>query len=446
MSGETTRTGLANYLEPRVLATFFFGMSSGFPLTFVISITGFWLSRFGVSKETVGLFALATMPYAWKFLWSPLIDRLPLGRLGRWMGHRRSWLLLIQALMALALFALSGLNPADDIGAIAALVLAVGFLSASQDIVIDAYRIELLDTRQQGFGAAMTTFGYRAGNLIVGYGVLMLAEVIGWSAAIALQVLLLAPALVAALLIGEPNHPPERFARREMNRVAGMTRGRRVLAFLYEAVALPFKEFTRRDNWLLILAFIFFFKMGDAITAIMTAPLLVELNFTDAEIANANKLVGTIALWTGIALGSWVYWRLGTFRALLLSGVLMMLTNLVFAWLSQQGADVVALAVTIGAENFSTGLGTTVTVAYLSGLCNLSFTATQYALLSSLASQARALVGAFSGELAAGTGWVMFFVLATLAAVPGLVLLGVMWRRGVVGETPKAGSNAGGAQ
>ena len=423
--------GLAPYAEKPVLATFLLGMSSGFPLTLVISLTGIWLSRFGVSKETVGIFALATTPYAWKFLWSPAIDRVPLGFLSRYFGRRRAWLVLIQAGLAVAILYLSVLDPAVDTVLIGFVVLAVGFLSASQDTVIDAYRIEVLPKDRLGHGASMVAFGYRAGNLIAGYGVLRVAESAGWSMAIALLVLLLLPGLVAVIWVGEPAHKEDPLLVRDQTLLAKAKGLEKVRLTLHEAVVLPFVEFTHRRDWLLILLFIFLFKAGDAIAAIMTGPLMVDLQFTEGEMANANKLVGTIALWVGIALGAVLYRVAGVYRSLALAGILMMVTNLVFAWLATRGHDVFALAVTIGSENFATGLGTTVVIAYLSSLCNLSFTATQYALLSSLASQARAIMGTFSGVLAENLGWVPFFLFSTLAAVPGLIMLLLLWRRSV---------------
>ena len=420
--------GLKAYFEKPILATFLLGMASGFPLTLVISITGLWLSKYGVDKKTVGIFALATTPYAWKFLWSPVIDRTPLGWFGRVLGHRRSWLFLIQGLMAAAILVVATLDPTTQIGTIGILIVTIGFLSASQDIVIDAYRIEIVEKEQLGHGATMIAFGYRAANLIAGYGVLVAANYIGWGPAIALLALMVLPGTIAALWVGEPTADTGSYLRKEEAAHQGM--GRAGLWF-YEAVVLPFKEFMTRDNWLLILLFIFLFKAGDAVAAIMTAPLIVELQFTELEIANANKLVGTIALWLGIALGSLLYFWAGTFRSLFITGILMMVTNLVFAWLATQGHDVIALAITIGAENFATGLGNTVVIAYLSSLCNLSFTATQYALLSSLASQGRAILGAPSGFLADAMGWVDFFIVSTLLAVPGLLVLMILWKKDV---------------
>ncbi|GHF14935.1 MFS transporter [Kordiimonas sediminis] len=383
------------------------------------------------------MFALATTPYAWKFLWSPIVDRLGLGRFSHLFGRRRSWLFLIQVLLVALILVMSQLDPETDVEMIALTVIGIGFLSASQDIVIDAYRIEILQTEQLGHGASMIAFGYRASNLIAGYGVLMAAEYIGWSAAIACLSVLVLPGLVAALWVGEPSLGDETYIEEENAHLPSVVR-KGAGAWFYDAVVLPFKEFLTRENAILILLFVLTMKAGDAVAAIMTGPLIVELGFTESEMANANKLVGTIALWVGIAFGSVLYFRAGVYRSLMFTGVLMMVTNLVFAWLSTQGNDVTALAITIGAENFASGLGNTVIIAYLSSLCNLSFTATQYALLSSLSNQARSILGAFSGSWAESMGWIDFFIFSTFLAVPGLVILGFLWYRDVGNTAKKA--------
>ncbi|UTW55566.1 MFS transporter [Kordiimonas sp. SCSIO 12610] len=424
-ANNTIQAGLRAYFEKPVFATFLLGISQGFPLTLVISLSGFWLARYGVDKKTIGLLALATTPYVLKPLWAPIIDRLELGVLARIVGHRRIWMFLIQGMLAIAILCLSFLRPDQQIETVAFLIVLIGFLSASQDIVIDAYRIEIVDDSRQGYGAAMVVFGYRAGNLLAGYGVLKIADAYGWNLALSLLIFLLIPGVIAALWVGEPEKKAGNFIADEKDKAANYSK---TALWVYEAVILPFKEFMRRDNWYLILLFIVFFKAGDAIAAIMTAPLIVELGFSDSEIADANKLVGAAALWIGIGLGSWLYFAAGAFRALFITGVLMMVTNLAFAWLALVGHDVYALAFTIGAENFATGLGNTVTVAYFGSLCNVSFTATQYALLSSLASLARSFIGSSGGYIAEATGWVDFFIYSTFAAVPGLILLGILWK------------------
>ncbi len=421
---------LKPYRDRRIVATFGLGMSSGFPLTFVISLLGIWLSREEVSKSDVGLFALITTFYTWKFLWSPAIDRMPLGPITRFFGQRRGWLFTIQGLMAACIFAIAGLDPSSQLYAVAVLSAMIAFLSASQDIVIDAYRIEIIDDKEeQGYSAASYVFGYRTANYVAGVGVLLIANYYGWSLAISLLPLLLLPGFLAALFIGEPKARDESdFLAEERKSHSDLPR---FVERLREAVWLPFKEFTRRDYWLLVLLFILLFKAGDAVTAIMTGPLIVEMGFSDLDIATANKTVGFITLMVGVGLGAVLYKRIGIYPALLFTGILMMLTNLGFAWLSMGATEGWRLAVTIGFENFATGLGTTVVIAYYAGLCNANFTATQFALMSSLGNQARTILGAPSGFVAEAVGWMEFFLYATAVALPGLILLFILWKKDV---------------
>jgi PAT family beta-lactamase induction signal transducer AmpG len=430
---ERALTGLKPYGDKRIIGTFGLGMASGFPLTFVISLMGYWLSYNGVSKQDVGLFALISTFYTWKFLWSPAIDRLPLGAFSRLFGQRRSWLFLIQGLMAILILLIAQFDPATQLYAVAVLAAAIAFLSASQDIVIDAYRIEILGSEDQGHSAAAYVYGYRTANYVAGVAVLVIADIYGWAWAISLLPLLLLPGAFAVLWLGEPDRGDanDEFFKNEavdanLSPIANRLR---------EAVYLPFKEFTRRENWYLVLLFIFLFKAGDAVAAIMTAPLIREMNFSLLDVAWANKTVGFITLMLGVGIGAVIYKQIGMYKALFLTGILMMLTNMSFAWLWMGEAEGWRLAVAIGMENFATGLGTTVMIAYMASLCNVNFTATQFALLSSLANQARTLLGAPSGYVAEYLGWFEFFILATLLALPGLIVLWVLWRKGVAHQT-----------
>ncbi len=426
-----TLKGLKPYGDKRIVGTFCLGMASGFPLTFIISLMGFWLSYNDVSKSDVGLFALITTFYTWKFIWSPAIDRLPLGPITRLLGQRRGWLVLIQALMAILILIIAQFDPATQLFHVAVLAAGIAFLSASQDIVIDAYRIEILDDEDQGHSAASYVYGYRTANYAAGVAVLLVADAYGWTIAISLLPLLFLPGTLAVFWLGEPNRGDgdDEFLRHEAD-VAHLSP---IANRLREAVYLPFKEFTRRENWYLVLLFIFLFKAGDAVASIMTAPLIKEMEFTLTDVAWANKTVGFVALMLGVGLGAMLYKQIGTYKALFISGLLMMLTNLGFAWLWIGEAEAWRLAATIGMENFATGLGTTVIIAYMAGLCNANFTATQFALLSSLGNQARTLLGAPSGYVAEAIGWFEFFVYATLLALPGLFVLWILWRRDVAG-------------
>jgi PAT family beta-lactamase induction signal transducer AmpG len=420
--------GILPYTKPKILATFGLGMSSGFPLTLVISLLGLWLSYAGVSKSDVGLFALITTFYTWKFLWSPAIDRLPLGPITKLFGQRRGWMITIKLLMSVAIVALAQLDPASELRNVAIVSATIAFLSASLDIVIDAYRIEIIRDDEQGHSAAAYVYGYRTANFLAAIAVLALADKYDWSTALLVLPLFFLPGLLGILFIGEPDQRKDEAYLKAENKDAqyGVIIGR-----LREAVWLPFKEFTRRSNWALILLFVFLFKAGDAVTAIMTSPLLVEMKFTEGDLLFANKTVGFVTLMVGVGLGAALYKIIGTYKALFLTGILMMATNLGFAWLWMGEAEQWRLAVAIGMENFATGLGTTVLIAYFASLCNVNFTATQYALISSLANQGRTLLGAPSGYVAEAVGWVEFFIYATLLALPGLLLLWVLWKKNI---------------
>lgn len=442
MSGQSTfLSSLKPYGDRRIVGTFGLGMASGFPLTFLISLMGFWLSYNEVSKSDVGLFALITTFYTWKFIWSPAIDRLPLGPITKAFGQRRGWLFVIQALMAVLILGIAQLDPATQLYQIAILAAVIAFLSASQDIVIDAYRIEILDDEDQGHSAASYVYGYRTANYVAGFAVLMLADAYGWTVAISVLPILLLPGTLAVFWIGEPKRgdADDEFLI-EQNEKSSLSP---VMNRLREAIILPFKEFSRRENWLLILLFIFLFKAGDAVASIMTAPLIRDMNFDLDVVAWANKTVGFVTLMAGVGLGAILYKRIGMYKALFLTGLLMMVTNLGFAWLWSGEALGWRLAVAIGMENFATGLGTTVIIAFMAGLCNANFTATQFALLSSLGNQARTILGAPSGYVADEIGWFQFFVYATLLAIPGLLVLFVLWRKSLVvsgGEQSKGES------
>jgi PAT family beta-lactamase induction signal transducer AmpG len=404
------------YLEPRVIAVLFLGFASGLPLMLTLSTLTFWLAEAEIDKAQIGLFALAGLPYTWKFLWSPVMDRVPLPVLGSLLGRRRGWLLLVQVLLAGAILALGATDPQADLGRTALLAVIVAFLSASQDIVVDAYRVELLEERQQGAGAAVVVIGYRIAMLASGAGALVIADRAGWFWAYAAMAALMAVGMVTVLLAPEPKAP---------GAAAAPTRGR-AADWLKEAVVEPFADFLRRNGAgtaMLILLFIMLYKLGDAVLGTMTNPFYVELGFTKTEVATIVKGYGLVATLVGGFLGGIVVNQRGVIQGLWICGIIQMLSNLVFVLQAWIGRDLTMLALTISAENLAGGMGTAAFVAYLSSLCNLSYTATQYALLSSFMAQARTTLAAGGGFLADATNWVGFFVLTTLAAVPGLLLL-----------------------
>ena len=437
--------GLQPYMEKPVLANFLLGWAEGFPLTLILGVLGYWLASVGVDKKTIGIFALISAPYALKFLWAPFIDRLPLGFITKKYGRRRGWLFTIQFLMTLAIWGMASSNPLEAPFITGLFAFAVGFLSASQDTVIDAYRIEIMEKHQYGHGATALTFGYRAAGLTTGAAALFMAAVLPWEFVFTIAPIMLLPGIIAVLWVGEPEDISSDYIQQEDAKLEGILinvdidgNSAIISKWMYEAIILPFKEFFLRKgvaNAMLLLLFILLFKLGDAVVAIMTAPFLVEMAFTLEEIAIANKTVGGIMIWVGVFAGSLIYGWLGLYRSLFITAILMMLTNLAFVYLAFAGNDVMALGIVIAAENFASGLGNVTIVAFLSGLCNRSFTATQYALLSSVSSIGRTVIGSFSGFMADAFGWVDFFLLSTAASIPSIILLWFLWSRRL-GEIP----------
>jgi PAT family beta-lactamase induction signal transducer AmpG len=412
------------YREPRLLAVLFMGFSSGLPLPLTLGTLSVWLARSGVTRSTIGLFALVGISYNLKFLWSPVIDRLPLPFLTRRLGRRRSWALVLQAGLALAILALGFTDPRIDAAKTALFAVFVAFLSASQDIVIDAYRIELLTADEQGAGAAATQWGYRFGMIAASAGALYASEFGGWHFAYALMALLMGVGMVTVWLTPEP----------EASKLVVPTGGHgmaAVLNWLGAAVIAPLVEFFRRNGWsvVAILLFILFYKFGGALAGNMANPLYVSLKFTNSEIASVSKVFGVAATMIGVAMGGAAVARWGLFPTLLVGGVLQALSNLMYVALAMAGHDTVMLTLSIAIENVTGGVGSAAFVAYVSQLCSREFTATQFALLSSLEAVARTILAAPGGKLADHVGWVEFFTLTAFAGLPGLLLLlWLMWR------------------
>jgi MFS transporter, PAT family, beta-lactamase induction signal transducer AmpG len=430
--GRAGSAGFAIYRDRRILAIALLGFSSGLPLLLTLSTLSIWLAESGVTKTAIGLFGLVGLPYTLKFLWAPVIDRARLPWLTARLGRRRGWMLAIQVALALAILALAATDPAVNPYATALVVLLVAFASASQDIVIDAYRIEVLDLPMQGAGAAATQFGYRIGLLASGAGALYIASYSGWTLAFASMAALVGVGAATTLASREPPAGAKETPAQTGDALADWIR---------RAVVDPFAEFLTRPGWLAILIFVLLYKFGDAFAGVMANPFYLEMGFTKIEIANVSKLFGPAATLAGVFLGGVVVARLGIVRALLICGVLQMLSNLMFAIQAVVGHSVPVLFLTIGIENLSGGMGSAAFVAYLSALCNLAYTATQYALLSSLTAFGRTVLSSGSGWLADHVDWVSFFLVSTVLAGPGLLVLVWMMRR-----LPAAGlAHAGGA-
>lgn len=404
------------------------GIASGLPLLLTFSTLSAWLATAGVKRSAIGAFALVGTPYAFKFLWSPLIDRLPPPIP---LGRRRGWGITIQLALAAAIVALGSCNPKHDLRLIGVLAVLVAFLSASQDIVIDAYRVELLDEDQQGPGAGMIQTGYRIGMLMAGAGALMIAGSVSWFAAYATMAAIIGLAIVVFLFAPEPSPPIHLASPKHAGRWESFRE------WLATAVTGPFADFMQRPLWVLILIFILGYKLGEAMAGVMAMPLYVSLGFSLEEIAAISKLFGFVATVIGALVGGVVTAKMGVIRALVLCGILQSAGNLFYVLQAVGGHRLDYLALCVAAENLTGAMAGAALVAYLSDLCSPDFTATQYALLSSLAAVGRTMVASSGGLLADEFGWVRFFLLTTVVTIPALLLLVWIARRSPIALKPQ---------
>ena len=390
-----------------------------------------WLAGEGIDKTTVGLFSAVTLPYTLKFIWSPVLDRVPIPIITNIIGQRRSWALVSQVSLAVAISAMGFTNPTETPTLMAIFALLVSLCSASQDIVIDAYRVELLEEEKIGAGASTVVLGYRIGLLISGAGALYLAEELNWDIVYFVMAALMLIGFLTILFSREPNKEnseeillDEKRTHNYLKARPHLTGGRALLViWFHSAVIGPFVEFMTRPQWLIILLFIVFYKLGDSMAGVMTGYFMVELGFSNSEIAYVGKVFGFVATMLGFAIGGWIIVQLGMLWALWICGCVQMFSNLMFVIQALVGYDTQMLALVVGVENLAGGMGTAALVAYLSGLCNLAYTATQYALLSAVAALGRTFLAAPAGRLAEDVDWVSFFSITTLAALPGLGLL-----------------------
>jgi len=394
------------------------GFSSGLPLALTGATLQVWMKDAGVSLSAIGLYALVGIPYVLKFLWAPLVDALPIPFLSRRFGRRRAWLLASQAALMAAVIAMGQADPLKMPLLLAGLALLVSFFSATQDIVIDAFRVESLEVDKQAAGMANFVAAYRVALLVSTAGAIEMYALLGgmgvtgpdgWAMVyIALAMLLLA-GMAAVLMSREPDGPvmPE----------AGLTS-------LWQTALRPFMEFSQRQGWYYILLFVLLFKLGDAAAGVMTAPFVLDLGFEMTTYGRVVKGIGFFAVLAGGFAGGMAARSLGTVSALWVGGVTQMASNAMFVWLANAGPDLNLLIATIGVENFTGGFGTVVFVAYLGALCQeRAYTATQFALLTSLAAVGRTVLSSVTGYVVEAHGWPVFFMLSTLAAVPGLVFL-----------------------
>lgn len=411
------------YMDKRMLTMIALGFSSGFPLLLVFGTLNLWLKDAGISYAAIGLFSLVKTPYSFKWAWSPLIDRIRLPLFCR-LGRRRGWALFTQIILMLSILCMSTVNPSASPLTMAFFAVLVTIASASQDIVLDAYRIESFSSKEQGAGVAIFVLGYRFGLIFSGAGAIWMASVMSWNNVYVIMSLGALIGMIAILCSKEPAQD----SKKTQVSYSGSLR-KRIKKFLLTAVYDPFKDFMRKPDWVIILLFIFFYRMSDAYMGPMAYPFYDDMGFSKVEIAYVSKLYGMIATILGGIAGGLIINRFGIMKSLFWFGVLQGITNLMFVAQSYAGHNIYLLTVTISLDNISAGMGTTALVAYLSSLCNIAYTATQYALLSSLMSFARDLFAATSGFLADHVSWDIFFFITALMVIPGLILLAYLTKK-----------------
>ncbi len=418
---------LAVYLRPRVLIVFFLGFSSGLPLALSGSTLQVWLTQSGVDIKTIGLFAAVGTPYTIKFLWAPLVDALDVPLLARRFGRRRGWLLFSQVLLIVAIILLGLCDPAAAPVLVALAALFVATASATQDIVIDAFRVESLPESEQAAGMASYVAAYRVGMLISTAGALRLVtqfEHVGfgknpaWTAGYIVMAVCVVIGIVTTFLATEP----EKSAAANAQHAAQA--GDNPVVRVARAAFAAFAEFLTRDFAILALVFVVLFKFTDALSGAMTAPFVIKLGFTRDQYGDIVKFYGFIATLAGGFAGGFVARGLRLGPSLWVGGILQAVANFGFSWLATVGTDATALTIAITLENFTSAIGTVIFVAYLSSLCNNPLhTATQYALLTALSAVGRTYLSLGAGYIAAATGWPWFFAICAFSAIPSLLLL-----------------------
>nr|WP_312373777.1 AmpG family muropeptide MFS transporter [Delftia acidovorans] len=416
------------YAEPASLRMLALGFSAGLPLLLVLGTLSFWLREAGVDRTTIGYLSWVGLAYAFKWVWSPLVDRMPLPLLTRWLGRRRGWLLFAQMLIVAGLCGMAFNDPRVSLTPLVWCALAVAFGSATQDIALDAYRIESADTERQAALAATYQTGYRLAMIWAGAGVLWLAaraEVAGtagyqsgaWQVAYLAMAASMAVGMLTVLLSPEPVPRP-------------LAPARNAAEWLHSALVEPFADFLGRYRWqaLLVLGLIAIYRISDVVMGIMANPFYVDMGFTKDEVAAVTKVYGVIMTLAGAFLGGALAMRWGVMRVLMLGAALSAATNLLFAWLATRGHDVNALVWVVSADNLAGGIASAAFIAYLSGLTNVQYSATQYALFSSMMLLAPKWLAGFSGAFVDAHGYVSFFQATALLGLPVLVLIALASR------------------
>ncbi len=411
------------YTEPASLRMLALGFSAGLPLLLVLGTLSFWLRKAGIDRSTIGYLSWVGLAYAFKWVWSPLVDRLPLPGLTRLLGRRRSWLLMAQGLVIAGLLGMAWADPQLHLNHVVWCALAVAFGSATQDIALDAYRIESADAERQAALAATYQTGYRIAMIWAGAGVLWLVALglqegagdyqrQAWSFAYLVMAASMLVGVVTVLLSPEPV-------------AKALTPARNAAQWLREALVAPFADFLGRYGWhaALILALIAIYRISDVVMGIMANPFYVDMGYTEAEVASVSKIFGVIMTLVGAFIGGVISMRIGVMRVLMLGAVLSAGSNLLFAWLATRGHDLVGLIAVVSADNLAGGIASAAFIAYLSSLTNVNYSATQYALFSSMMMLLPKWIAGFSGVYVDHFGYAQFFVSTALLGLPVLVLV-----------------------
>ena len=412
------KPGWRYYLQEKVLVIFFLGFSSGLPFPLVYSTLSAWLEEAGIERSTISTFAWLGFAYSLKFVWAPIVDSFRLPILTGLLGRRRAWMLLAQFSIGGALLVLAGVDPAQNIEAFALVAFAVAFASATQDIVIDAYRIESADDRMQGVLAAAYQYGYRISLLISMAGALYLAEFATWSLTYTAMAGCMVIGVATTLWCREPTNGDR------ARPYTGNSLPENVAAWFKHAVADPFGDFYRRFGQFLfvILIFVSLYRISDYVLGILANPFYLDIGYSKSQIATIAKVYGAWVTIFGVGAGGWAVVRFGVARCLVIATTLIASTNLFFAVNTLVGPENWMLAVTISADNIAQGFGGTVLIAYLSSLTNREFTATQYALLSSFMALFPKFMAGYSGNVQESIGWLGFFLYAAALGVPAILL------------------------
>lgn len=411
---------LFNHLKDyKMFAILLLGFSAGIPYALIGSTLSMWISRAGLDIKTIGLFAMISIPFSFKFLWAFLFDHIPLPYVSKKFGFRKSWLILSQICLIAAIIALGNTSPTENIILTAAAALLVAFCSATQDIIIDALRIEVLEEEDQAIGASLYVYGYRLAIFVSGAGSLLLANHISWNLVFFVMAATILVGIVAVIFLQEPSYSKKRLANLQKVKLSKM---------FYALVVKPLLDFCNRPQWVYILLFIVFYKFSDTLLASLQSKFYVDMGFSNSEIAYISKGFGFIMTLLGLFIGGVIYFELGIFKSLFLAGLLQILSNLVFIWVAEEQHNIMALSVAIAVENFTGAINNVVIIAYLSSLCNIAYTATQYALLSSLSTVGRTMMSAPSGYIVDAYGWINFFWITAAVGIPALILLFIIFK------------------